>query len=305
MVGSVTRVTDTLLSIDGLTHDFGERRALDGVTFEVRPGRLTGFIGANGAGKTTTMRAIMGVLHPDAGRVTLGGEPLTLARRRRFGYMPEERGLYPQMKVADQLVYLGRLLGVPKAEAVTRVDALLADLGLTERAGDVLHTLSLGNQQRAQVAAALVHEPDVLILDEPFSGLDPLAMDTMALRLRERAERGVPVLFSSHQLDLVERLCDELVLIHAGRVVAAGSAEQLREQRAGRRYRVSVAGSSGWTPQVAGVTVVESGPRDTVVELADHVDLQEVLRSAQQEGSVEHFARVVPTLSELFAEVAR
>ncbi|WP_062519465.1 ABC transporter ATP-binding protein [Demequina silvatica] len=298
-------MTDATLRIDGLSHSFGDRRVLDRVSFEVRPGRLTGFIGANGAGKTTTMRAIVGVLRPDTGAVTFGGRPLDLALRRRIGYMPEERGLYPQMKVADQLVYLGRVLGLSREDAVRRVDALLEDLGLAERAQDVLHTLSLGNQQRAQVAAALVHDPDVLILDEPFSGLDPLAMDTMAARLRERADRGVPVLFSSHQLDLVERLCDDLVLIHAGEVVAAGSAEELREQRAGRRYRVAVGGSPGWSPALAGVEVLAVDDRGTVVELDRAADPQDVLRAAQGAGAVEHFGRVMPSLSELFAEVAR
>ncbi|MDN4475981.1 ATP-binding cassette domain-containing protein [Demequina sp. SYSU T00192] len=298
-------MTDATLAVHGLTHDFGDRRALDGVTFEVRPGRLTGFVGANGAGKTTTMRAIVGVMRPDAGDVTFGGAAMTLEVRRRIGYMPEERGLYPKMKVAEQLVYLARVLGVGKAEAVARAEALLDALDLTERRDDLLHTLSLGNQQRVQVAAALIHEPDLLILDEPFSGLDPIAMDAMAARLRERAEAGVPVLFSSHQLDLVERLCDDLVLIHQGRVVASGDARALREQRAGRRYRVEVGGIDAWRPALAGMTVVGSGPQGTLVDLDGSADPQALLAAAQAAGPVEHFSRTVPSLTELFAEVVR
>ncbi|WP_062527161.1 ABC transporter ATP-binding protein [Demequina rhizosphaerae] len=298
-------MTDATLAVHGLTHDFGERRALDGVSFEVRPGRLTGFVGANGAGKTTTMRAIVGVLRPDAGTVTFGGSPMGLEVRRRIGYMPEERGLYPKMKVAEQLVYLARVLGVAKADAESRASGLLDALGLAERRDDLLHTLSLGNQQRVQVAAALIHEPDLLILDEPFSGLDPIAMDAMAARLRDRAEAGVPVLFSSHQLDLVERLCDDLVLIHDGRVVAAGDARALREERAGRRYRVAVAGEDAWRPALAGMTAVEAGPHGTLVDLDDGADPQELLVAAQAAGPVTHFSRTVPSLAELFAEVVR
>ncbi|WP_062300097.1 ABC transporter ATP-binding protein [Demequina maris] len=298
-------MTDATLAVQGLTHDFGQRRALDDVSFEVRPGRLTGFVGANGAGKTTTMRAIVGVLRPDAGTVTFGGASMTLEVRRRIGYMPEERGLYPKMKVAEQLVYLARVLGVTKDDAQARAASLLEGLDLAERRDDLLHTLSLGNQQRVQVAAALIHEPDLLILDEPFSGLDPIAMDAMAERLRDRAAAGVPVLFSSHQLDLVERLCDDLVVIHHGRVVAAGDARALREQRAGRRYRVDVGGTDAWMPALAGMTVVGSGPEGTLVDLDESADPQALLAAAQAAGPVEHFARTVPSLAELFAEVVR
>src|SRR5687768_16831086 len=163
-----------LLRLDGLNRAFGERQALKDVTFDVVPGRMTGFVGANGAGKTTTMRIILGVLAASSGEVSWQGGPLTQAIRRDFGYMPEERGLYPKMKVRDQLVCFGRLHGLDLVRAGERTDKLLERLSLAERAGDVLETLSLGNQQRVQIAAALVHEPIALVLDEPFSGLDPL-----------------------------------------------------------------------------------------------------------------------------------
>ncbi|MCB2412481.1 ATP-binding cassette domain-containing protein [Demequina sp. TTPB684] len=293
------------LHVSGLTQSFGNRKVLDNVTFDVRPGRVTGFVGANGAGKTTTMRAIVGVLAPDAGTVTWGNAPMTLDARRRVGYMPEERGLYPKMKVRDQLVYLARIFGVETTVAGERADALLADFGLADRAGDLLHTLSLGNQQRVQVAAALIHEPELLVLDEPFSGLDPIAMDAMAERLTERARAGVPVLFSSHQLDLVERLCDDIVLIHEGRVLAAGTAQALRDERAGSRYRVGVEGAPEWRPTLAGADVVAVGSESSVIELGEGVDPQALLADAQRAGAVTHFSRAVPSLSELFAEVTR
>ncbi len=279
--------------------------ALDRVSFDVRPGRLTGFVGANGAGKTTAMRIIMGVLASDAGTVTLADRPLDLAARRRFGYMPEERGLYPKMRVLDQLVFLGRVHGLTPVLARTRAIELLEELELGDRMTDVLHTLSLGNQQRVQVAAALLHEPVLLILDEPFSGLDPIAVDAMAARLRARAEAGVPVLFSSHQLELVERLCDDLVVIHEGRIVARGDAAQLQEEHAGTRIRIVVDGGTDWLSAAPGVTVVSSDPRGTVLELAEGADGQSLLLEAQRHGAVREFGRVVPTLSEIFHEVTR
>jgi len=266
---------------------------------------LTGFVGANGAGKTTAMRIIMGVLASDAGTVTLTDRPLDLAARRRFGYMPEERGLYPKMRVLDQLVFLGRVHGLTPVLARTRAIELLEALELGDRMTDVLHTLSLGNQQRVQVAAALLHEPVLLILDEPFSGLDPIAVDAMAARLRARAEAGVPVLFSSHQLELVERLCDDLVVIHEGRIVARGDAAQLQEEHAGTRIRIVVDGGTDWLSAAPGVTVVSSDPRGTVLELAEGADGQSLLLEAQRHGAVREFGRVVPTLSEIFHEVTR
>jgi ABC-2 type transport system ATP-binding protein len=288
----------------------------------VRPGRVTGFIGANGAGKTTAMRIVVGVLAPDAGTVTWGDRPVTRADRRRFGYMPEERGLYPKMPVLEQLVYLGRVHGLRTGVARDRAEGLLEQLGLAERAGDLLQTLSLGNQQRVQVAAALVHEPTALVLDEPFSGLDPLAVDAMAVLLRDRAATGVPVLFSSHQLELVERLCDDVVIIDHGAVVAAGASEDIRAHHTTRRLRLRVethdggggavgasvggaAAGGGVLDGVLGVVAVRPDRGALLVDLADDADDQAVLAAAQRAGVVREFAPVVPTLAQIFREVVR
>jgi ABC-2 type transport system ATP-binding protein len=293
-----------LLRLDAVDRAFGDRQVLKDVTFDVAPGRLTGFVGANGAGKTTTMRIILGVLAADAGTVTWGGTPLTREARRGFGYMPEERGLYPKMTVRDQLVYLGRLHGMSVPAVNRSVDALVERLGLAERAGDQLEKLSLGNQQRAQIAAALVHEPDLLVLDEPFSGLDPMAVDTVVAVLREHTARGVPVLFSSHQLELVERLCDDLVIIGDGAIRAAGPRAQLRRAYALPRYEIVVDGDAGWLRDQPGVTVVDlDGPR-AVFDL-DSADDQAVLKAALSRGPVRAFAPVTPSLAEIFREVAR
>jgi ABC-2 type transport system ATP-binding protein len=293
------------LSIRSLTRRFSEVTALQDVSFDVRPGRLTGFVGANGAGKTTTMRIVMGVLAETSGEVWWADEPVTAEARRTFGYMPEERGLYPKMRVHDQLVFFARLHGMTTDEASRRADGLIERLGIADRGHDVLQTLSLGNQQRVQIAAALVHQPRLLILDEPFSGLDPIAADTMAEILRDEAARGVPVLFSSHQLDLIEKLCDDLVILSHGHVVAHGPADSLRET-ANPRYEVTLANDAdaAWLREVAGVVMVELDGSTALVDL-DGREPAELLSDIVSKTQVAEFSRVVPKLSEIFREVTR
>jgi ABC-2 type transport system ATP-binding protein len=295
-----------MLEIDGVTRRFGDRTVLDDVTFEVRPGRLTGFVGANGAGKTTTMRIVLGVLAASAGEVRWHGHPVTTADRRRFGYLPEERGLYPKQPVLEQVVYFGRLHGLTRAAATSRATSLLERLDLGGRVGDRLDSLSLGNQQRVQIAVALVHEPVALVLDEPFSGLDPLAVDTMARLLRDQVDAGVPVLFSSHQLDLVESLCDELVILADGRVVAAGSSDELR-RGAGVLHRLVLPDGcdAGWVRDLPGLVVADvDGPRALVSVAAPGAE-QGLLVEALRRGDVREFSPVVPALSDVFREVVR
>ncbi|HSO65081.1 MAG TPA: ATP-binding cassette domain-containing protein [Ornithinibacter sp.] len=286
----------------GLSRSFGEVRAVEQVDLVVEPGRLTGFVGGNGAGKTTTMRMVMGLLRPDAGEVLWDDRPMTADDRRRFGYMPEERGLYPKQKVADQLVYLAELSGMRAAEAWAAVRSHLERFGLADRAGDRVEALSLGNQQRVQIIAALLHEPIALVLDEPFSGLDPAAVDATAEVLRHRAASGVPVLFSSHQLDLVERLCDSLVVLSHGRVVTAGDVGELRAAGP-TRYRVVAEGDAGWVGDVPGIRVHHLDGRTALFEpLAEGAE-QRVLREALARGPVREFSRVVPALAEVYREV--
>ena len=291
-----------LRTID-LTRRFGDVTAVDGVSFDVPPGRLTGFVGGNGAGKTTTMRMLMGVLGVDAGQVLWQDRPVTAADQRRFGYMPEERGLYPKQRVLDQLVYLARLRGMSDRDARGSATALLDRFGLGPRAKDRLEQLSLGNQQRVQVVAALLHEPTALVLDEPFSGLDPVAVDSMVDLLRERVAAGIPVLFSSHQLDLVERLCDRLVILSAGRVVASGAVEDLRS-RGPRRVRVTLAGDAGWVRGLAGLHVVDVDGPTALVEVVDDGADQVLLREATARGGVHEFTPVRPALADIYREVA-
>jgi ABC-2 type transport system ATP-binding protein len=296
-------MTTGQLHLSGITKSYGDRRVLDDVSFDVVPGRLTGFVGGNGAGKTTTMRIVLGLLSADGGQVTLDGREVTTADRRRFGYMPEERGLYPKMKVLEQIVYLARLHGFGKTDAEARATALLGELGLEERLNDTIESLSLGNQQRAQVAAALVHDPEVLILDEPFSGLDPLAVDVVAGVLQASALRGASILFSSHQLDVVERLCDDLVILAGGTIRAAGSRDALRAEHAGNRYELVSAGDAGWLRAEPGVTVLDFEGGYALFDADGPETAQRVLREAVARGDVASFQPAHPSLAQIFKEV--
>jgi ABC-2 type transport system ATP-binding protein len=294
------------LRVEGLTRVFGTgpgaRRAADDVTFTAPSGMLTGFVGSNGAGKTTTMRMIMGVLAITAGEVRFAGQPITRADRRSFGYMPEERGLYPKQPALDQLVYLARLRGVDAAAARKEALEHLDRLGLAARARDHVEKLSLGNQQRVQIVAALMGAPRALVLDEPFSGLDPVAVDGMADLLREHTARGVPVLFSSHQLDLVERLCERLVILDRGRVAADGTPDDLRATGV-VRHRLVVSGDAGWVRGVPGVHAVDVDGPTALVELADDDARHRLVSTAVQRGTLDELTPVRPTLAQIYREV--
>ncbi|MES2093247.1 MAG: ATP-binding cassette domain-containing protein [Actinomycetota bacterium] len=296
-----------MLQVDRVTKSYGGRTALNDVSFGVGEGRITGFVGANGAGKTTTMRIILGVLSADSGSVSLGGATLTADDRRIFGYMPEERGLYPKMKVAEQITYFGRLHGMTARDATASTTNLLERLDLASRGNDTVDSLSLGNQQRAQIAAALVHKPEVLVLDEPFSGLDPIGADAVLTVLRDAASDGAPVLFSSHQLDLVERLCDDLVIIADGQIRASGSREQLRREHGRDRYELDVGGDLGWLREVPGVTVIDFASDfvtgHALFETTDAAAAQSVLKRAVADGAVQRFAPQHPSLAQIFREV--
>jgi len=291
-----------MLDFEGVTRRFGPLTALDRCTFTARPGRLTGFLGPNGAGKTTAMRAVFGLVEPDAGTIRWRGSPVRAADRARFGYMPEERGLYPRMRVREQLVYLGRLSGRGAAAAARGVDAWLERLGLADRAAARLDTLSHGNQQRVQLIAALVNDPDLLVLDEPFAGLDPIAMGAMSDLLGELAAKGATVLFSSHQLDLVDDLCQDVVIIEHGRVVQAGDLAELRAKVPQRFIDVRYRGPAPDWSQLAPVTVLEATGSRARLRVGRDIDVTAVLAAAQQAADVVSFAYQPPTLSELFRE---
>jgi ABC-2 type transport system ATP-binding protein len=292
-----------MLEIRGLTKRYGAVTALDGASFTARRGRLVGFLGPNGAGKTTAMRCVFGLATPDQGDVHWDGAAIDAKTRLRFGYMPEQRGLYPRMRVGEQLAYFGQHHGLSGRDAKARSLAWLDRFGLADRAKAKLETLSHGNQQRVQLATALVHDPELLVLDEPFSGLDPIGIATMSEVLRERAASGVGVVFSSHQLDLVEEVCEDVVIISAGRVVAAGAIDDLKAASGRRHLEVEVAGSGGtWLTGRDHHAVLEHSGDRVKVLVDDNVDLGALLAAALAAGEVTRFSFEPPKLSELFME---
>jgi len=308
-----------MLEFRQLRKSYGTVTALQGVSFDVGDGEVVGFVGANGAGKSTAMRIAMGVLAADDGDVRWNGRPIGFGTRRQFGYMPEQRGLYPKMRIAEQVAYLGQLRGMSASDAQAAAHRWLKRLQVAAEPDALLQNLSLGNQQRVQLAAALVHEPGLLILDEPFSGLDPIGVDTMSEVLRERAAAGVAVLFSSHQLELVEQLCQRVTIITGGRLVATGTLAQLRAQAGRALLEVHLAPSTpdgaspgsggGWLSgtgaQVESAQPVDDGPPGTIgyaLRLEDPQQDQAVLAAAARAGRVLHFGWQRLPLAQLYRD---
>jgi ABC-2 type transport system ATP-binding protein len=292
-----------VLRLDDLHKRYGDLAALDGCSLTLARGQLLGFLGPNGAGKTTAMRSVFGLVEPDSGSVSWDDAPIGPTQRLRFGYMPEQRGLYARMRVKDQLVYFGRLHGLERDGAAAAADRWLVELGLMDRSSSRLEELSHGNQQRIQLAVALVHDPELLVLDEPFSGLDPIGVETMADLLRALAESGVAVMFSSHQLDLVEDLCEEVAIINEGAIVLEGAVRSLRTGSPKRYLDVELRnGDVAWADDIPDVEVVSRRDHRVRLSTTAAVDLEEVVRRAVAAGSVTQFSLEPPDLSEVFRE---
>ncbi|MDJ0954382.1 MAG: ATP-binding cassette domain-containing protein [Acidimicrobiia bacterium] len=292
-----------MLVLDDLRKRFGDVTALDGLSLRAHPGRILGFLGPNGAGKTTAMRCVFGLVTPDHGRVAWDGHAIDAATKLRFGYMPEERGLYPKMKIAEQVAYFARLSGLHHDEAEAAASRWLEQLGVADRAESKLEELSHGNQQRVQLACALVHNPVVAVLDEPFAGLDPIGVETMADVLRELAVAGTAIVFSSHQLDLVADVCEDVVIIDHGREVLAGEVSELRRSSPTRYLEVEVDGRP-WTREVPGLDSADTNGRHRYV-LGRNADIAPILELAAAEGEVTRFSFEPPHLTDLFREAVQ
>ena len=292
-----------MLEVIDLKKSYGDIAALRGVNLSVAKGQLLGFLGPNGAGTTTTMRSVFGLVAPDAGQVVWNGRPITDRERLRFGYMPEERGLYPRMRNADQVAYFGMLHGMTRAGAHAAASRWLREFGLADRSRDRLEELSHGNQQRLQLAAALVHSPELLVLDEPFAGLDPVGVGAMGEILASQAAAGTAVIFSSHQLDLVEDLCEDVVIINEGAVALAGAVRQLRADAPHRHVQVEVRDAAAeWIEQLEDVAIVGRQGDRVVLDVSHGVDLGRLLAAAQAAGDVIEFSYEPPSLNEVFLD---
>jgi ABC-2 type transport system ATP-binding protein len=293
------------LVVDRLHKRFGSVVALDGLEFDVAPGQVFGFLGANGAGKTTTMRIVLGVLEPDGGRVTWGGRPTDELPRSTWGYLPEERGLYPKMRVIDQLLFFAGLHGVPRDLAAKAAVEWLRRF----RATDLMHRpaeeLSKGNQQKMQFIAAVLHEPQVLLMDEPFTGLDPVNVALLREAFLELRDRGRTVVFSTHQMEVAEALCESLAIVDRGRVVVGGSLRDVRRSTSRRMVVLSVAGDHRleWLTALPGARIMRRGMDRTEIELEPGIEPDEVLRLAVSVGArVTHFEIADPSLEQVFID---
>ncbi len=293
-----------MLHIENLTKRYGELVAVDDVSLDVQPGKIVGFVGPNGAGKSTTMRSIFGLVAPDAGSIRWNGETVEQNHMRSFGYMPEQRGLYPKMKIAEQVSFFAELKHVPAKQARMQAEALLTSLDLGDRLDDPLEKLSHGNQQRVQLAVSLVNNPELLVLDEPFNGLDPVAVITLQEVLAEQVSAGAGVLFSSHQLDLVERVCDEIVVIVNGQILARGSVRDVRAAGGDRHVTIEV--DRPIMPIIDALdpdTVMTSTTESATVRVSGDEELEAVLAKARQAGPIVRFDYHLPSLEERFASI--
>ena len=293
-----------LLEVDRVTKRYGTFTAVDAVSFTARPGRILGLLGPNGAGKTSTIRMVTRITLPDSGEVRFDGRPVDEAAQRRTGYLPEERGLYRKLRVGEQLVYLAELRGLPRAEARRRVGHWLGRLGLAEWAGKKTEELSKGMQQKIQFVTAVLHEPDLLIFDEPFSGLDPINAELLKEIVLDLRTQGKTVLFASHRMEQVEQLCDDLCLIARGRVVLAGTVREVKAGFGRDTVRVEFDGPDGWLDRLAAagaVRVAERAPGSAEVQLLGGTPARRVLDAALADvRDVYRFDLAEPSLQEIF-----
>ncbi len=294
-----------LLTLDRVCKSYGDKRAVSDVSLEVPRGSIYGFLGPNGSGKTTTIRSIMNIILPDSGTIVFAGRPLDLALRDRIGYLPEERGLYRKMKCLDQLVFLARLKGVPRAEARRRAQAWLERLGLADYAERKVDNLSKGMQQKVQFAATFIGEPDLVILDEVFSGLDPLNIELLRDMIVEQKQRGTTILFSTHMLAEAERICDAICLIEGGEKILDGSLPEVRAAFPLRSVRVAWEGETTPPADLPGVAQQEFHEGSWRLLLEEGADPRALLPRLQAAGQLTLFAANRPSLSEIFLTAVR
>jgi len=291
------------LRVSGISKAYGAVQALNGCDLEVERGQLVGFLGPNGAGKTTTMRAIMGLVELDSGTISWDGKPMDRSHRGRVGYLPQERGLYVRMSVFDHVEYIGIIAGLDRATAASRADEWIERVGLTDRRDDKIQELSVGNQQRVQLAVAMVHDPDLLILDEPFAGLDPVAVATLTGVMDEQVALGKAVVFSSHQLDLVQDMCEHVTVVAEGSTVVSGRVHDLRSSSPRRRLIVTWAGPApSWTSPL-GETLASADQAKTIVEVESSADPASLIADAAAAGAIASVTFEPPGLDEVFLEL--
>ena len=298
------------LVLDGLVKRFGAVTALDGISFEVPRGDVFGFLGANGAGKTTTMRIVLDILRPDAGTATWAGTPTTDVARETWGYLPEERGLYPRQPVLEQLTFYASLYGIPRDVAAARGRHWLERFRIPEYENRRAEELSKGNQQKVQLIASILHEPVVLLMDEPFVGLDPVNVALLKEAFAEMRDRGTTLVFSTHQMEMVEELCESVALIDKGRLVLAGPIRDVKRSTGRQVVRLAIdgkqldgEGSLPWLESLPGVRISRPGQDYAELDVDHGVDPESILRAAIDHGErVTNFLIADPSIEDIFIE---
>ncbi|NLL42930.1 MAG: ATP-binding cassette domain-containing protein [Firmicutes bacterium] len=285
-----------------ITKKFRDVTAVDDLSFTVQKGSLFGFLGPNGAGKTTTMRVVLNIIRPDEGQVTWDGTPLNRLGRGFFGYLPEERGLYPKMRVAEHLEFLGRINGLDKRKAQSETERWIERFDLGELRRKRIEELSKGNQQKVQTIGTMLHDPELLILDEPFSGLDPVNTSLLKEVLLEAHQRGKTIIFSSHRMDQVEEICEDIVLIDHGRLILHGNLKQIKRSMGRQILRISLEGDQGFWAKIPGLELLSSRADYQEFRLGGRVDSSHVLKEAMRAGQVIRFELVEPSLDQIFVE---
>lgn len=293
------------LHLENVTKRFGDYTAVDQLNLSVDEGTMYGFLGANGAGKTTTFRMILGLLTANEGNISWRGQKVSYATSPEIGYLPEERGLYPKMKVMEQLIFLGRLRGMSKSEAKLAASNWLEKMEVPHYAAKKVEELSKGNQQKIQVIASLIHNPKLLILDEPFSGLDPVNVEMLKRAILEFRNSGATILFSSHRMDHVEELCEQLSIIDKGKQVVSGSLREVKRSFGKQNVRIHSASDLTSLAQIAGVENVQSSIEGAVYQVEREEVAHALLEAALQLGPVRHFAIEEPSLQDIFIEKVR
>lgn len=288
--------------LENVSKRFGQTQAADHVSFHVEPGEIFGLLGPNGAGKTTTIRMMLDIMRPDDGRIAIFGGPMTEEKKNRIGYLPEERGLYADEKLMDVIFYLASLKGMDKKTAVATSESYLKQLDLWQHRDKKMSTLSRGMHQKAQFIVTVLHDPDLIIVDEPFSGLDPVNTELIQQMLLDLRDRGKAIIMSTHQMHQVEAMCDRIVLIHHGRVVLEGEVDEVRRRYAGNTVEV---GGSGPFDQLPQVQLSEHHNNTWQLSLADGVTPNDLLRELARNDAItiEHFSLAMPSLNEIFIRI--
>jgi ABC-2 type transport system ATP-binding protein len=290
------------LQLESVTKRFGDFTAVDDLTLLVGDGTMYGFLGANGAGKTTTFRMILGLLNASEGRITWNNKPINYKTSPEIGYLPEERGLYPKMKVEEQLIFLGQLRGMNKTDAKAGLKNWLDRMEIPHYANKKVEELSKGNQQKIQVIASLLHNPKLLILDEPFSGLDPVNVELLKEAIIEFRNSGATIIFSSHRMDHVEELCEELSIIHHGKQIVSGTLREVKQSFGKQNVRIHSDNDLSKLASISGVTSVSKSIEGALYQVESEHIANKLLTAALESGPIRHFAIEEPSLQDIFIE---